>query len=171
MTGRPADESGPAHRIARRARAGGLLVAAAESLTAGGIAQELAAAPGAGEWFAGSVVAYRPEVKFAVLGVEPGPVISARAAEQMANGAARLLRADVAVGVTGAGGPGPTEGRAAGTAFIAVVVAGADGPGRPAREYRFDGEPADVVRRATRQALMDLAAAVEERSSADRSGP
>lgn len=97
-----------------------------------------------------------------MLDVEPGPVITARAAVQMARGAADLLRADVAVGVTGAGGPGDAEGRPAGTAFIAVV----DGRGAQVREYRFDGDPGEVVRIATLQALRDLADACARRAAA-----
>jgi nicotinamide-nucleotide amidase len=159
MNGRAIGGAGPAERIARYARGAGRRVAAAESVTAGAVAQQLAAAPDAGEWFVGSVVAYRAEVKFSVLGVDPGPVISARAAGQMARGAARLLGAEIAVGVTGAGGPGVTEGRSPGTVFIAVV----DCHGEQVREYRFDGEPVEVVRCASAQALHDLADACERR--------
>ena len=50
----------------------------------------------------------------------PGPVVSAEAAAAMATGVRRLLRADVVVAVTGAGGPGPQDGRDPGTVFLAL---------------------------------------------------
>jgi nicotinamide-nucleotide amidase len=65
-------------------------VAVAESLTSGDIACRLCAAPNASSWFAGDLVAYASEVKFKVLDVDPGPVVSARCAAQMARGVARL---------------------------------------------------------------------------------
>ena len=49
------------------------------------------------------------------LGVDPGPVVTALAARQMAGGVARLLGADVAISVTGVGGPDEEEGQPPGT--------------------------------------------------------
>lgn len=49
--------------------------------------------------------AYASDVKHELLTVPLGPVVSAQAAAAMADGVRRLLRADVAVAVTGAGGP------------------------------------------------------------------
>ena len=57
------------------------------------------------------VVAYHAEVKSRILGVDPGPVVTAWAARQMARGVGRLLRADVAISVTGVGGPDEEEGQ------------------------------------------------------------
>lgn len=127
----------------------GLIVAAAESVTAGGIGQALAAAPDASEWFAGSLVAYRTETKREVLGVTAEAIISAACAEQLVRGVLKLTGADVAVAVTGVGGPGDEEGRPAGTVFIA---AGAADDIRVS-EHRFDGEPEGIVRASTLHAL------------------
>ena len=133
--------------------------AAAESLTGGNISAGLSAIEGASDWFLGGVVAYAEEVKYDLLGVDRGPVINARSAQQMAEGVARLLHADFAVATTGVGGPGPQEDNPQGTVFIAVAT-----PNRSdVREYRFDGDPGEVVAQATRQALDDLAAAVTRR--------
>jgi nicotinamide-nucleotide amidase len=96
-----------------------LTVAVAESLTGGMIATALAAAGRSSEWFLGSVVAYSSQVKHDVLDVPDGPVVSATAASAMARGVRRLLKADVAVAVTGAGGPGGQDGREPGTVFVA----------------------------------------------------
>ena len=74
----------------------------------------------------------------------------------MAEGVARLLKADFAVATTGVGGPGPQEGLPQGTVYVAVATPN----GSDVREYRFDGDPGDVVEKTSRQALDDLAAAV-----------
>ena len=80
-------------------------MATAESVTGGLIASRLTDIPGASEVFRGSVVSYASEVKYDVLGVPEGPVVSAEAAEAMAVGACRVLGADVALAVTGVAGP------------------------------------------------------------------
>ncbi|MDR6972137.1 CinA family protein [Leifsonia shinshuensis] len=137
-------------RIADLASSDGVTIAVAESLTSGAIASALGASPQAGDWFAGGVVAYSEHVKFDVLGVTPGPVITPECAGQMASGVGRLLSADLVAAVTGAGGPGPQEGREAGTVFLAH--------GRPdaprVEELHFDGEPEEVVT-ATVEAALD----------------
>src|SRR5689334_17015633 len=97
-------------RIADLASAAGTTIAVAESLTSGAIASALGASPQAGDWFAGGVVAYSSHVKFDVLGVAPGPVITASCAREMAAGVGTLLTADLVAAVTGAGGPGSEEG-------------------------------------------------------------
>jgi nicotinamide-nucleotide amidase len=140
-----------AGRVGRAAADRGLTVAVAESLTGGMIAQALAAAEGAGQWFRGSLVCYAAEVKRDVLGVPPGPVVSAAAATAMARGVRRLLGADVAVAVTGAGGPQPQDGREPGTVFLAVH----DGDDRVLR-LELDGEPEQVCAATTERALRAL---------------
>lgn len=145
-------------RIADVASSAGMTVAVAESLTSGAIASALGASPQAGDWFAGGVVAYSEHVKFDVLGVTPGPVITAECAEQMAAGVGKLLSADVVAAVTGAGGPGEQEGKPAGTVFLAH--------GRPGslavEELHLDGDPEEVVQRTVDAALAALAADLEE---------
>jgi nicotinamide-nucleotide amidase len=111
-----------AAKVADAAQAAGVTIAVAESLTAGGLAQELAAAPKASSWFAGGIVAYRAESKFQVLSVTEGPVMSSRCAEEMARGARDLFGADVSIATTGVGGPDEEEGQAVGTVFLAVAA-------------------------------------------------
>jgi nicotinamide-nucleotide amidase len=144
-------------RIAEAAKTLGVSIGAAESLTSGAVGVALGKAPDASEWFAGSVVAYDASVKFDVLGVDPGPVITARAAEQMARGALRVLGADYAVAVTGAGGPGPEEGRPSGTVFVAVATDDAVEVG----EHHFDGDPVEVVEATVHEAVAALLARLE----------
>lgn len=96
----------------------------AESVTGGLVASRIVAVPGASRWFRGSVVSYASEVKFDVLGVSEGPVVSADAAAEMAGGARRVLGADVGLGVTGVAGPTTQDGEPVGTVFLASDIAG-----------------------------------------------
>ncbi|TCC50402.1 CinA family protein [Kribbella pittospori] len=146
-----------AERIADVAREQGWTVAVAESLTSGSIACQLGAAPEANSWFAGGVVAYASEVKFKVLDVNRGPVVTARCAEQMARGVARLTNADFAVAVTGVGGPDPDEGHPAGTVYLAV----SSGSHEESAHHEFDGDPPEVVELATLTALRKLLTMLE----------
>lgn len=102
----------------------GMTLAVAESLTGGLIASRIVGVPGASKVFRGGVVAYSPEVKFSVLGVPPGPVITLECAEAMATGVRKALGADVGIGVTGVAGPDESEGKPAGTVCLAVDLAG-----------------------------------------------
>jgi nicotinamide-nucleotide amidase len=95
-------------------------LAVAESLTGGLLANTFARASGSSEWFRGGVIAYSSAVKYNVLGVPSGPVVSEATAIAMARGAGRLLEADVAVAVTGVGGPDPQDGEPPGTVWAAT---------------------------------------------------
>ena len=128
-------------RITDFAREHGLQVAVAESLTSGALASCLGAAPEAADWFRGGVVAYDERVKFEVLGVTPGPLVTERCAREMAQGVARLLGADVAIGATGVGGPEPSEGKPAGTVMVAVRAPGVE----DSRAFHFPGRPEAVI--------------------------
>jgi nicotinamide-nucleotide amidase len=143
-----------AQRIGEGAVARGLRVGVAESLTSGAIATRLGAAPDSSVWFAGAVVAYAAETKFRVLNVDRGPVANARCAVQMAKGCAALLGAEVAVAVTGVGGPDAEEGHAPGTVYVAVSSAA----GEVVDQHLFEGDPAEVVAQATVAALEKLLA-------------
>lgn len=115
-----------AERLVAALRASGRRLAVAESLTGGALSAAVVAVPGASAVLRGSVTAYDAEVKAEVLGVPPEViaghgVVSAPVAIAMARGAARLLRADVAVATTGVAGPGPSDGVAAGRVVVAAV--------------------------------------------------
>ena len=87
----------------------GRTLAVAVSLTGGLLASAFARASGSSGWFRGGIVAYSSAVKHDLLGVPGGPVVSEAAAAAMARAAGRLLEADVAVAVTGVGGPDPQD--------------------------------------------------------------
>ncbi|MFI5695859.1 CinA family protein [Kribbella sp. NPDC051586] len=148
-----------AERIGSTALAQGLSVAVAESLTSGAIASRLGAAADSSVWFAGGVVAYASETKFRVLSVDPGPVVNARCAVQMAKGCADLLGADVAVAVTGVGGPDPEEGHPPGTVYVAL----SSSDGEIVDQHKFDGDPSEVVALATLTTLQTLLTSLTKR--------
>jgi nicotinamide-nucleotide amidase len=141
-----------ADKVAELAEDRGLRVAVAESLTAGRVSSALGRGEAASEWYSGAVVAYDEGVKFQVLGVTPGPVVTDRCAREMAEGVRRLLGADVALGITGVGGPGPDEGCPAGTVHLAVAR---EGTTRSLHAV-LPGDPTEVVAAATSLCLQEL---------------
>lgn len=100
----------------------GLTLGLAESMTGGLVASRLVNAEGSSAWFRGSVVAYDSQVKFDVLHVPEGPVVSETAAAAMAEGAARVLGADVGLSVTGVAGPAEQDGMPVGTVFFGLHI-------------------------------------------------
>jgi competence/damage-inducible protein CinA-like protein len=115
------------HAVGQALLARGLTLAVAESLTGGLVAARLVDVPGASNWFRGGVVSYATDVKFSVLGVPEGPVVTSEAAAAMATGVRDLLGAEVGLGVTGVAGPESAGGHAPGTVFFGAVV-GDDAP-------------------------------------------
>ena len=111
----------------------GLTLGVAESLTGGMVGSRICDVPGASDVFRGSIVSYSSDVKFDLLGVPDGPVVTEDAARAMALGARRVLGADVGIAATGVAGPDPQEGRRPGTVCLAVAI-GAPGSGAAATE-------------------------------------
>ncbi len=99
-----------------------LTLAVAESLTGGLVAARLTAVPGASDVFRGAIVAYASDVKFDLLDVPEGPVVSEQAVRAMAEGARRRLGTDVGIATTGVAGPAEQEGQAVGTVFLGVAA-------------------------------------------------
>ena len=140
--------------IAQRLLARGWTLGLAESLTGGLIASRLVNVAGASQWFRGGVVSYASDVKFDLLKVTPGPVVSGSAAEEMARGARELLRCDVALAVTGVAGPEGQDDQPPGTVFVGLALADRVGhvqlrvPGDRARVRAFSAIGAlDALRR------------------------
>jgi nicotinamide-nucleotide amidase len=105
-----------------------LTLSTAESCTGGNIAVMITSVPGASNYFKGSVVAYKSEVKVNVLGVsskliEKHTVVSAEVAEAMALNVKTLLKTDYAIATTGNAGPTKDDtGEEVGTVFIALAT-------------------------------------------------
>jgi nicotinamide-nucleotide amidase len=157
QTDTPGDDNDRVERLAELARAGDRTIGIAESLTSGRISTRLGAGPEASEWFRGAVVAYDKEVKFEVLGVTEGPVVTDSCARQMAVGVRRLLGADIGLGISGVGGPGPEEGRPAGTVHLAVASI----RGVRSLEVHVPGAPREVLDTVTSLALDELVRELE----------
>ncbi len=100
----------------------GLTLAVAESLTGGLVASRIVSVAGSSDWFRGGVVAYASEVKYDVLGVPEGPVVSEAAARTMADGVRKLLGADVGLSTTGVAGPTEQEGHPPGTVWLGMAI-------------------------------------------------
>ena len=91
-------------------KARGLVCATAESCTGGGVGSAITGVPGSSAVFAGGVISYSNEVKRDVLGVSAESLdkygaVSPQVAAQLADGARRLLKTDLAVSLTGIAGP------------------------------------------------------------------
>ena len=163
-------ERGPdqaAVRLVEVLRAGGLTLGCAESLTGGLLTAAVVGVPGASDVLRGGVVAYAPEVKTHVLGVDDSLIarvgtVDADVAVAMARGALHVLGCDLAVATTGVAGPGPSEGHPAGTVYVACVM-------RSTSEVRgllIDGDRAEV-RESTVRTALEMAASV---ASSDHRG-
>ena len=70
------------------------------------------------------MTSYATEVKHELLGVGDGPVVSERAAREMAAGVRTRLGADIGLALTGVAGPTEQDGQPAGTLFVGMI-----GPG------------------------------------------
>jgi len=144
------DDEAIEHAVAAVLQTQGWTVGLAESLTGGLAASRLVNVPGASTWFRGSVVSYASEVKFDVLGVPVGPVVSEDAARAMADGARRVLGADVGLSVTGVAGPDSQDDQLPGTVFVGLAR-----PGHSTEAFGFNvpGDRARVRQYATIAAL------------------
>lgn len=104
-----------------------LTIATAESCTGGNIAARLTSIPGSSDYYKGSVVAYIPEVKEALLQVplhviEQFGVVSEETVVAMVRGAMKVLQTDCAVATTGIAGPtGGTDTISVGSIWIAAA--------------------------------------------------
>lgn len=101
----------------------GETLAVAESVTGGLVTGRLTAVPGASRVLRGGVVSYASEVKFDVLGVTPGPVVTEQAAIEMARGVRTRLGASIGLSLTGVAGPDEQDGVAVGALFVGLVTA------------------------------------------------
>ena len=135
-------------QILEALRSRGETISVAESITGGGLAQALTSLPGSSEIFRGSVTAYQSEIKSAILQVpaelisEFG-VVSEEVSAAMAGGVLALMNSTWAISTTGVAGPGPAEGVAAGTVWVAI-----DGPISQTLQLELTGSR-EIVRNAT----------------------
>ena len=133
-----------------------LTVTTAESCTGGMIAARIINVPGVSECYKAGLVTYSNKAKRKFLGVRKSTLdkygaVSSKTAGEMAKGAALLLKADVAVAVTGIAGPdGGTEEKPVGLVYIGCCVKGE----LTVKEYHFSGTRSQIREATTSAALI-----------------
>lgn len=137
-----------ASHIIDELRRRGESLAVAESLTGGGLGAAITSVPGSSDVFFGGVIAYQLSVKRELLKVPDSlikefGVVSEEVAVAMADGLRELFGTTWAIATTGVAGPGPSDGVAAGTVWIAIR-----GPINQSTELEIQGER-EVVRNAS----------------------
>ena len=104
-----------------------LTISTAESCTGGNISTLITSVSGSSSYFIGSVVSYATSVKTSVLGVnqkdiDQHSVVSEQVAMQMALGACKVLKTNLAVSTTGVAGPNKGEDdNEVGTVWVSVT--------------------------------------------------
>jgi len=135
-------------------------LATAESCTGGWVAQVVTSVAGSSDWFERGYVTYSNASKRELLGVkkktlEKHGAVSEQTAREMARGALRRSRGDIAVAVTGIAGPGGgTAKKPVGT----VCFSFAFGKKIISETRRFRGNRAAVRRQSVVRALKGLLA-------------
>ncbi|MGB9607970.1 MAG: competence/damage-inducible protein A [bacterium] len=114
--------------VGRMLRERGLTLAVAESCTGGLLGYRITKISGSSDYFLGGVISYANEVKRDVLMVNEEDLrrygaVSEQVARQMAEGARRVIKADLGVGITGIAGPtGGTPEKPVGLVYIALAT-------------------------------------------------
>ena len=98
-----------------------LTLAIAESVTGGMVSSRLTAIPGSSDVLVGGIVSYASEVKYDLLNVPNGPVVTPDSARAMAEGVREALKADVGISTTGVAGPAEQEGQPVGTVHLGIA--------------------------------------------------
>lgn len=144
-----------AQRVGAALKARGLRLATAESCTGGWAAMALTAIPGSSDWFERGYVTYSNAAKQEDLGVAADTLrqhgaVSEAVAREMAAGAMKRARAQVALAITGVAGPtGGTKDKPVGL----VCFAWAQGSKMTSQTRRFDGDRESVRRQSVLHAL------------------
>lgn len=134
----------------------GKTLATAESCTGGGIGAALTAVSGSSAVYKGGIISYTNQVKSKLLCVsdrdlERYGAVSAPIAAAMAEGARKVLEADIAVSVTGLAGPGGDDyGNPVGTVYIAY----ADSKRTETKKFLFTGSREAVRQKAIQETLL-----------------
>jgi nicotinamide-nucleotide amidase len=120
----------------------------AESITAGGLSSALTSVEGSSQIFLGGIVAYQKKVKSEILGVDAAlidvhTVYSQVIAIEMARAVRAQFGSTWSIATTGVAGPGPSDGIASGTVWVAI-----DGPVTHNLELSLSGGR-ESVRNAT----------------------
>lgn len=154
-------------RLGRRLGTAGWKLVTAESCTGGWVAQVVTATAGSSQWYERGFITYSNEAKQELLGVRPETIqaygaVSEATAREMAAGARRASRAQVALAITGIAGPaGGSAEKPIGTVCFAWLLPGS---GIASATERFEGDRAAVRRSAVVFALEGLIVRLADRS-------
>jgi nicotinamide-nucleotide amidase len=148
-----------------------MVLATAESCTAGGIAYAVTIQPGSSAWFDRGFITYSNESKVQQLGVSPAYLrdfgaVSEPVARQMALGALTHGAAQIAVAVTGIAGPdGGTAEKPVGTVCFGWAIRRdpAAAPWVQTATRRFEGNRAAVRTQAIITALEETVSLLRQR--------
>jgi nicotinamide-nucleotide amidase len=144
-----------ARNVGAALKARGLMLVTAESCTGGWAAMALTAIAGSSDWFERGYVTYSNAAKREELGVSEETLqrhgaVSEETAREMAAGALRHGRGQVALAITGVAGPsGGSRDKPVGT----VCFAWAQGSKISSETRRFDGDRESVRRQSVVRAL------------------
>lgn len=154
----PADIITLAEAVVAASRRSGLMVATAESCTGGLVAGAITAVPGSSEALERGFVTYSNAAKASMLGVAPDLIavhgaVSEPVARAMAQGAAAMSGAEVAVAVTGVAGPGGGSVEKP-VGLVHFAAAGPQGVIHQARHFGDIGR--DAVRTASVRVALEM---------------
>ena len=141
-----------------------LTITCAESCTGGLLSGRIINVPGVSDVYKAGFVTYSNKAKRKLLGVKKSTLkkfgaVSSQTAREMAAGAARAARADVAVAVTGIAGPdGGTPEKPVGLVYIGCYVNGKV----TVKKYQFSGSRSKIRESAVAAALTLLRKCVLE---------
>lgn len=154
----PADIITLAEAVVAASRRSGLMVATAESCTGGLVAGAITAVPGSSEALERGFVTYSNAAKASMLGVAPDLIevhgaVSEPVARAMAQDAAAMSGAEVAVAVTGVAGPGGGSLEKP-VGLVHFAAAGPQGTIHQARHFGDIGR--DAVRTASVRVALEM---------------
>ena len=148
-----------AARVGQKLRAAERRIVTAESCTGGWVAKALTDIPGSSEWFECGYVTYSNAAKIRDLGVAAATLerfgaVSEQTVGEMAQGALRVARVNVALAVSGIAGPdGGTPDKPVGTVWFCAAARQGAAIDAIAEVQHFGGDRASVRNRSVQHAL------------------
>jgi nicotinamide-nucleotide amidase len=135
----------------------GWKLAVAESCTGGLLSRMITTIPGCSSVYRGGVVSYATEVKESVLSVshqtiEQYGAVSSYTAMEMAANVRKLLKAEVAISITGVAGPDKQEGKPVGLIYVGLSTPA----GEQVYEINLSGKRESIQLRAAKYGLYHL---------------
>ena len=136
-----------------------MTICVAESMTGGLLGHALTSVDGSSTYFLGGITAYHPTVQVNLLGVSAGSIasdgmVSETVATQMASGAARLMKSDIALSITGFASSGCNLNLAdsVGLGYLGWQFGSEHG----VKPFRLTGARSEIKHQAVMTALMHL---------------